>query len=159
GLGRVTLWDTASGETQGTLEGHPGGVGSIVFSRNGKQLATAGKDRGVQVLDLATRKPLASAPWLATSLAFAPGRAMLAVGGKNGTVRLWDLHRPEQCRLLPGHVGEVTALAFSPRGHLLASGDESGVIRLWEPGTGQERSGPRGPADQLQRIAFSPPTS
>lgn len=41
------------------------------------------------------------------------GRVLLASGGSDGTVRLWDLATGEQARALPGHQG-VLALCTVP---------------------------------------------
>ena len=59
----IRIWDTATGKKQSTLRGHINGVFSVVFSPDGRILATAGSQKGEIILwDFSTgRKSLASA--------------------------------------------------------------------------------------------------
>ena len=63
------------------------------------------------------------------------GRALLASGGDDRTVRLWDPHSGEQLAVLEGHQGWVNAVcAVTVDGRaLLASGGDDRTVRLWDP--------------------------
>lgn len=69
------------------------------------------------------------------SVAFNPGKTILAAGNADGTVRLWDILRPgrpvELGRPLIMPSGAVTAVVFSPDGTTLAAGTLGGTISLW----------------------------
>ncbi|HET6532884.1 MAG TPA: WD40 repeat domain-containing protein [Actinoplanes sp.] len=68
------------------------------------------------------------------------GRVMLASGGSDGTVRIWNPYTGQQDRvLLAGSA--VIALCPVPVGGrtLVASAGADGVIVLWDPDTGQQR--------------------
>jgi WD40 repeat protein len=73
------------------------------------------------------------------------GRALLACGCEDGTVRLWDPSTGEPLGGLGArHAGPVNSVAFSPvavskvsGAALLASGSEDGTVCVWDPVTGE----------------------
>ncbi len=69
-------------------------------------------------------------------ITFSPDSKILASGGTNKTVQLWDITTGEPLATLTGHVNGITALAFSPDGTTLASTSADGTIRFWHTGTG-----------------------
>ncbi len=92
-----------------------------------KEVATFGEPPGIQVL------------------AIGPKPALVAAGGLDGSVRLWDVDARRKLASFrtamhqrAGHEALVTALAFSPDGAFLASGHVDGNIHLWSLDTGQE---------------------
>ena len=64
------------------------------------------------------------------SVAFAPN-GMLASGGQDGAVKLWDADTRQTLATLEGKAGEVSAVAFSPDGEILAAGSWGGAVKLW----------------------------
>ena len=62
---------------------------------------------------------------------------MLASGGYDKSIRLWDVSTGEMTRELKGHPGSVHCLAALPN-NMLASGDSwDNSIRLWDVLTGE----------------------
>ncbi|MYD90738.1 MAG: hypothetical protein F4Y08_10455 [Caldilineaceae bacterium SB0662_bin_9] len=57
---------------------------------------------------------------------------ILASGGEDKTVRLWDVATGSHRHTLKAHEGEVLAVAFSFDGQTLASGGKNKTICLWD---------------------------
>ena len=72
------------------------------------------------------------------SVVFSPDGKTLASGGRDDTVRLWDVATGEEARRLTGHGVSVNSVVFSPDGKTLASGGFDGTVRLWDVATGEE---------------------
>ena len=74
------------------------------------------------------RRPARGRSGPASSLAFSPDGATLAVGSYDGTIRLWDLatRQPIGVPYLPGV--PVSALAFGPDGATLIAASTDGTI-------------------------------
>jgi WD40 repeat protein len=66
------------------------------------------------------------------SVALSNDGKLLANGGGEPTVRVWDVAAAKERTTLGGHTGYVYGVAFSRDGALLASGCSDGTVRLWD---------------------------
>jgi len=125
--GEVKLWDIETGRTVYTRRTHKDWVYSVVFSPDGRLLASGSCGRH-------------------------PGLTC-----DQGEIKLWEVATGREVRTLEGHIGVVRSVAFSPDGRLLASagGTWDNTIRLWEVTTGREVRTLRG-YSTLRSVAFSP---
>jgi WD40 repeat protein len=69
---------------------------------------------------------------------------VLAAGGPDQSVHLWDLERGKLRHTLPGPGAAIRGLAFAPNGRLLAAACADGTVYFW-------RSAPREPLAQPPR--------
>ena len=90
------------------------------------------------------------------ALAFSSEGRVLASGGHDSVVRLWEVSRGEVLAELKGHSAEVHAVAFSPDGRLLASAGRPGEIRVWDVRSGTQVAVFQGHSDVVRGLAFSP---
>lgn len=87
--------------------------------------------------------------------AHSDGRPMLASGGADATVRIWDLETGEQRAVLEGHRGRrrrintLSAVTAADGRRLLASASDDATVRIWDLETGGPRMVLRGHQDRV----------
>jgi WD40 repeat protein len=108
-----------------------------------------------------------------TAVAVHPSGRLLASGGAEGLVYLWDLNNGRQVRCYTGHARSsrekqdrtplvpelrpgIAALAFSPDGQLLASAAEEPEVHLWEVQSGKLRQRFDNLGGRVLALAFHP---
>jgi WD40 repeat protein len=172
--GQIILWDLRDihspkplGEP---LKTHIAPVWSVVFSPDGKTLASGSDDDTIilwDVSDPGAPEPLGD-PLQAhypdvNSVAFSPDGKTLASGGADNTILLWDVGDARAPKALGeplrGHAGTVWSVTFSPDGHTLASGGWDGTIILYDV-SGMRAPKPIGEPLKAHtspvRVAYSP---
>jgi WD40 repeat protein/serine/threonine protein kinase len=161
-------------------------INSVVFSPDGKRLASAGGPSGgpggkiydseLKVWDAQTGQEL----WVlkggagsVASVAFSPDGKRLASG-----ITIWDdtkkawvtmgvkvcnAQSGEELFSYKGHAGDVISVAFSPDGKRVASASggrrsegKPGEVKVWDAQTGQELLSLQGGNGDVRGVAFSP---
>ncbi|MEN6624416.1 MAG: caspase family protein, partial [Smithella sp.] len=126
----IQLFDTKTGRRIKTIEGHTSNIHSIVFSPDGKYLASGSQ------------------------------AALLDKTNGDNTVRLWNVKTGKEIHCFAGHSKGVSKVVFSPDGQFVASIGEDRNIFFWDTkkgGKARSLAGfPSGDINTRGTIAFSP---
>ncbi len=122
----------------------------MTFSADGSRLAVA-TTLGVWVIDMSSRGAPPCAPTSnlnpqcllegqngVESVTFSPDGSMIAAGGDDHSVTIFDAMTGKTIAQLTNHIYPISAVAWSSDGKWVASGDWSGVVRLWDTSTWSE---------------------
>jgi eukaryotic-like serine/threonine-protein kinase len=141
----IRLWEVASGQEIGRLEGHRTWIGDLHFWPDGKTLASASADQTIRLWDVSdphqgrlvrTLRGHTAEVWRITLL---PDNKTLISGAKDGSVYIWDTEKP------PHDVGSVTltniaAWSFAPDGKgVLTLNRDRQITQHWGPGLQQRK--------------------
>jgi len=153
GFRRIILWKMEEGEERENDHGpFPYGRGSVFLTNElvGRVTALQFADGGATLIaadGLPTQSGLVhlfsmtdgrrEATWQAHgdsiyALRLSRDGKLLATGGADKLVRLWDLETRKEVAKLESHMGHVLALAFNNDGSLLASGGSDKVLNIWD---------------------------
>jgi WD40 repeat protein len=144
-LNSVRFVDPATG-TPGDLLEQAGALQSLGFSADGKVLAVAAINptTGLTLWDVATRQRLHAvrAQGMGTrALACSSsrvGRSLLATGGNDATVRLWDPATGTQQNIVASHGAAVHTVALLSDDRAVTVSRDENTFRLWKASTGEE---------------------
>ena len=119
----MMVWDAQTGQQLHSLTGHTSGASSVIFSQDGKRLASAGGwlDDTVKVGDAQTGTELLTCKGhnnAVLSVVFSPDGKRLVSACGDKTVKVWDAQTGQELLTMKGVNAPV---ALSPDGNLLAS--------------------------------------
>lgn len=176
----LIVWAVGTWQEAGVLNGATNVFTSAAFSRDGRFLATAGRDRNMRLWETGTwrvRGTLRGHDNLILGLALLPGNERLLSAGREGVIKLWDITEElRQVSLVPpgrflyrrGPTNEsfMLGVAFSPDATRVASGigsyDQRGEYfpgqeaKVWDAVTGREMFQLRADAAPYRIMVFSP---
>jgi WD40 repeat protein len=169
--GGVVSWDVATGGSRATYVEHATSstdfVLSMAYSPDGALLAAtnlgyypARRERAVYIWrtnDKTLAYTLGGFRYQVYALAFTSDGALLAVGGDDSTVELYDVQSGEECGpTLPRLPYSVSSLAFRPHSRLLVAGCDGCEMRLWNLDAGAEERTIEGHVEWTSALAFHP---
>lgn len=134
----ATLFQPTTGKTLRSFTGHKARISSLALSKDGQSLWTASQEHVARLWKTKTgMSEIAFAH--AYVLALSPDEKLLATGGLNGLVTIWNAQTGSGLLQLPRQKLKVLDIAFLPDGeHILFAGDSSdtsgktATIQLWK---------------------------
>jgi RNA polymerase sigma factor (sigma-70 family) len=175
----VVLYEAATGKELRRLQAKGQRINALAFSPDGKTLAVRTGTERIQLWDVATGKPLRAlgeepepglrqavvlrgvVGTMTRDLAFSPDGRLLAAGGGQNQIRLWDTASGRKLRELTLTDGQVVKhFAFAPDGRSLAAVNLDGTATLFETTTGEKRhqfGKPDGAGVRPSPVRFFPP--
>lgn len=160
--GAVVIWDYDKAEKVAQFKRNDAEVWSVTFAGTPNRVAASSHDWKVTLWDATSpAQPvhvLEAHDNAAQAVAFfaSANGPMLATGGADKIVKLWNLDSMDQVRRYRGHRDFVTALAFSPNGRMLASAGLDGSIRLWSTASRGMYRSLNGHKGKIASLAFAP---
>lgn len=169
--GRLVLWRTDEDDLWCTWLGHDAWVMDADFSPDGALLATASEDQTVKIwqVDAGAQPPrcihtLRGHTGRVRAVAFQPvtapsyhsHRPLIASGGDDGSIILWNIDDGQPAQVLRGDVGTIRTLTFVPHSDLLISGGSDHKITVWDLRTGRIQNQWVGHGHDVNNVACLP---
>lgn len=156
--GEINYWDLISGKLRATHKTANNWMENAVVSPDGRRVLSASV-AGLHAWNLDFTH--AERTWNAhTNIAscglFLDGGRVLATGGWDQVVNLWDVRKGIAIATCKGHKNGIRCLAVLNDGKTLVSGGEDKTIKLWDWATGAEKATLQGNTGIVYALAVSP---
>ena len=157
----IHLFDFHTGRQITRLRRHTGEVYSVIFSPDGKLLASCAEtgDDTILLWDAQTGNLLKAITEDSDieSIAFSPDSSTLASATWSGEIHLWDVANTKLLRTCETEnwMDSGNAMEFSPDGRTLACGFDGDAVCFWEVATGQLKNTIEH-EDSVVSISYSP---
>jgi eukaryotic-like serine/threonine-protein kinase len=162
--GRVTIWNSATGEAMGSFAGPVRHLRRLAFTESGDLRAVLSLAEKLKIWNVTalTSKPLAlSNPGPIVGLAFSPGGERLAALTKRDGALVWDLKSGEIVSRPSGAWPKscwtsAASIAFSSDGNLIAIPAEKNRVLVWDISANERRWQLEGHTGAVRTVAFDP---
>jgi polar amino acid transport system permease protein len=169
--GVVHVWDVAAGQLLQSIGSGLNANRALALSSDGT-LVAAGNGENIQIWDARSGDAVQTLQgywedeseqedWLGhdkdvTVLAFSPDGTILASGGADKIIVIWELESGEVKGIGDGHFGAITTLVFDQQGRTLLSGSSDNKAKTWRVPGGKVSGTYVGHLGIVKGVAFGP---
>ncbi|REJ48868.1 MAG: protein kinase [Microcystis aeruginosa TA09] len=143
-----------------TLTGHSDSVQSVVYSPDGRYLASGSIDQTIKIWEVATGKELRTLTGHSGGVflvVYSPDGRYLASGSSDKTIKIWEVATGKELHTLTVYSSLYGAdVVYSPDGRYLASRSDDKTIKIWEVATGKELRTLTGHSGPVLSVVYSP---
>ena len=135
--GDIIRWDARTGEpwASGRRPRFGGSSTLLGFIGAPARVVTSGaREGGTAIRELASMRALRRFPAAGPMAALSPAAGLVALGGRDGAVRMLDLRSGELRTARARDAAPLVALRFDPRGTRLVTAHRDGRLILWDAG-------------------------
>lgn len=129
------LWEPEeSKKALARMTGHQALINEVLFSPDGRMIASASFDKSIKLWDGNTGKFIASLRGHVNSvyqIAWSADSRLLVSGSADSTLKVWNIKTKKLLEDLPGHADEVYSVDWSPDGTRVVSGGKDKVLKIW----------------------------
>lgn len=163
----VSIIEAATGRELRTIY-MPAQCFSTTFTPDGRQLVTGDFGGSIRFWDIRTGRELRSLKQstnvyggvvidgVVTAVAISRDGKILAAGGTDKTIAVFDVATGRKLRALTGHTEPVSDIALSPDGRTLVSGSNDKSVAVWDVATGRVLRSFKNLDAEVNAVALSP---
>jgi len=159
GYHEVLIWNVADARLVRRIRSLPQRIQALEYSPDGKTLAVASGTPGrigqVYVIEGENLRPVHTAADVVMAVAFSPDGAMLATGGSDNAIRLFEVASGKLKFKTEQHADWVMGLAFHPATSLIVSASRDKTARIINTMNGELEATYQGHTEGVFAAVFS----
>jgi eukaryotic-like serine/threonine-protein kinase len=131
----VQVWDASTGENPFIYRKHYYYVQAVMWSPDGKYIASASADTSVHIWEAETGNTLLTYrghSGKVNAVAWSPNGKYVVSASDDRTVQLWDIATGNTLLTYRGHTKEVSSVSWSPNGKRIASAGYDHTVQIWQ---------------------------
>jgi len=133
--GTAKVWPLQKGKKSVyTVTTHNADVTACALHATGDYWATSSLDNSWAFHDISNNRTVAQVQADAglSDVSFHPDGLILATGGVDSRVKIWDIKTLKNVATFEGHKAKVVDISFSENGYYLATAAEDNAVKLWD---------------------------